>query len=146
MLTKKAFLLFEAIRSAHNTGIFWSIFRDVLCGSSAFAGVGERADVRGENMQILLCLHGRTLTKAVPGSPIKAHWGLWSLCHAKAVFVAGLPGGALRALPQLVSQQDPILWAAAGLLQTVARDKSASLVSKPNYLYLPWEKEWGRLQ
>lgn len=69
--TKKALLLFEVVKSAHNTCIFWSIFRDALCGKDAFAGVGERADVRGENMQIFLCLHGRTLTKAVPGSPIK---------------------------------------------------------------------------
>lgn len=53
--------------------IFWSIFRDALCGKDALAAVGVRADVRGENMQIFLCLHGRTLTKAVPGSPIKAH-------------------------------------------------------------------------
>lgn len=47
------------------------------------------------------------------------------------------------ALPQHVSQQGPILCATAVLLQMVTRDKSASLESKPNDLYLPGKRNEG---
>lgn len=91
--------------------VFWTIFRGGLCGKGDFAGGGGRAYVRGENMQIFPSLHGRTLTKAVPDSPIQAHDRLWSLSHATVVFVPGLPGGALRALPLPGIKQAPVLHA-----------------------------------
>lgn len=93
-----AFLLSEAICFSHKTWIF-----KVILGVASVARVtsqvlGGCASVRGENMQIFLSLHGRTLTKAAPDSPIQACDGFWPLSHATVVFAPGLPGGAIGAL------------------------------------------------
>lgn len=86
-----AFLPFEVIWFSQNT-FFKSIFWGGLCGKGDFAGVEGRASVRGENMQIFLSLHGRTLTKAAPDSPIQACDGFWPFLLLLSLYQGSLEG------------------------------------------------------
>lgn len=72
--------------------------------------VGGHAWVRGQNMQIFLSLHGRTLTKAVPDSRIQGLLqALMPLSHYSCLCDKA-PRGSLR-VPLTVIKQNPVVHA-----------------------------------